>query len=50
MFKKILSCAHIRSGVDLGSISNLRAAPTIAKLLGGSLPDAKQLPLTDARQ
>lgn len=44
----IASGAHIRPGVDLGTISNLRVAPTIAKLLGVSLPAAKQQPLTKA--
>lgn len=42
----ILSGAHIRSGVDLGSISNLQVAPTIAKILGVSLPEAKETPLS----
>lgn len=42
--------AHIRAGVDLGSISNLRVAPTIAKLLGVSLPAATQAPLDEAIQ
>jgi hypothetical protein len=46
----IASGAHIRSGVDLGSITNLRVAPTIAKILGVSLPAATQAPLTDALQ
>jgi predicted AlkP superfamily pyrophosphatase or phosphodiesterase len=40
--------AHIRAGVDLGIISNLRVAPTIAKLLGVSLPSATQAPLDNA--
>jgi len=40
--------AHIHPGVDLGSITNLRVAPTIAKILGISLPAAKQEPLTEA--
>lgn len=44
----IASGAHIRPGVDLGSITNLRVAPTIAKILGVSLPAAKQKPLTEA--
>lgn len=44
----IASGAHIRHGVDLGSITNLRVAPTIAKILGVSLPAAKQAPLTQA--
>lgn len=44
----IASGAHIRSGVDLGVISNVRVAPTIAKILGVSLPAAKQAPITAA--
>jgi predicted AlkP superfamily pyrophosphatase or phosphodiesterase len=44
----IASGAHIRPGIDLGSISNLRVAPTIAKILGVSLPAATQPPLTEA--
>jgi predicted AlkP superfamily pyrophosphatase or phosphodiesterase len=43
----IASGAHIRSGVDLGSITNLRVAPTIARILGVSLPAATQAPLTE---
>ncbi|MGC1548694.1 MAG: alkaline phosphatase family protein [Rhodanobacter sp.] len=46
----IASGAHIRKGVDLGHITNLRVAPTIAKILDVSLPEAKQAPLTDALQ
>lgn len=46
----IASGAHIRSGVDLGVISNLRVAPTIAKILGVSLPAATQAPLINALQ
>jgi predicted AlkP superfamily pyrophosphatase or phosphodiesterase len=46
----IASGAHIRPGVNLGSISNLRVAPTIAKILGVSLPAALQEPLTEALQ
>ena len=46
----IASGAHIRHGLDLGSISNLRVAPTIAKILGVSLPASSQAPLTDALQ
>jgi predicted AlkP superfamily pyrophosphatase or phosphodiesterase len=46
----ILSGAHIRSGVDLGAVSNLQVAPTIARLLGISLPAAAQEPLTAALQ
>lgn len=46
----IASGAHIRRGVDLGSISNLRVAPTIAAILGIDLPAAKEAPLTEALQ
>jgi predicted AlkP superfamily pyrophosphatase or phosphodiesterase len=46
----IASGAHIRKGVDLGHITNLRVAPTIAKILGISLPAAQQAPLTEALQ
>jgi predicted AlkP superfamily pyrophosphatase or phosphodiesterase len=46
----IASGAHVRPGVDLGSISNLRVAPTIAKILGVSLPQAAETPLTEALQ
>ncbi|HEX4030413.1 MAG TPA: alkaline phosphatase family protein [Terracidiphilus sp.] len=46
----IASGAHIRPGVDLGSITNLRVAPTLAKILGVSLPAATQQPLIDALQ
>jgi predicted AlkP superfamily pyrophosphatase or phosphodiesterase len=42
--------AHIRHGVDLGPITNLAVAPTIAKLLGVSLPAAKQAPLSQMLQ
>jgi predicted AlkP superfamily pyrophosphatase or phosphodiesterase len=42
--------ANIRHGVDLGSITNLSVAPTIAKILGLSLPAAKQAPLSAALQ
>jgi predicted AlkP superfamily pyrophosphatase or phosphodiesterase len=44
----IASGAHIRAGVDLGNITNLRVAPTVAKILGVSLPGAKEQPLTEA--
>lgn len=44
----IASGAHIRRGVDLGRISNLQVAPTIAKLLGVSLPAATRPPLEKA--
>jgi predicted AlkP superfamily pyrophosphatase or phosphodiesterase len=46
----IISGAHIRPGIDLGSITNLRVAPTIARILDVSLPAAKEEPLTDAMQ
>ena len=46
----IASGAHIRRGVQLGAISNLRVAPTIAKLFDISLPAAAQAPLTDMLQ
>lgn len=46
----IASGAHIRKGVNLGQITNLRVAPTIAKILGVSLPGARQPPLTEALQ
>ena len=46
----IASGAHIRQGVNLGAITNLRVAPTIAKILGVSLPAAQQPPLGDALQ
>ncbi len=41
----IASGAAIKPGVDLGSITNLQVAPTIAKILDLQLPDAKQPPL-----
>lgn len=40
--------AHIRRGVNLGTISNLQVAPTIARLLGVSLPAATDAPLAGA--
>lgn len=43
----VASGAGIREGVKLGVISNLRVAPTIAKVLGVQLPDAKQPPLAE---
>jgi predicted AlkP superfamily pyrophosphatase or phosphodiesterase len=43
----VISGAHIRPGVDLGAITNLRVAPTIARILGVSLPAAIDEPLTD---
>lgn len=42
----VASGAGIREGVKLDSISNLRVAPTIAKILGMELPDAKETVLT----
>jgi predicted AlkP superfamily pyrophosphatase or phosphodiesterase len=38
----------IKPGVKLGEISNLDVAPTIAKLLGCSLPQAEGKPLNAA--
>jgi predicted AlkP superfamily pyrophosphatase or phosphodiesterase len=46
----IASGAHIRKGVTLDHITNLRVAPTIAKILGVSLPAAQQAPLTEVLQ
>lgn len=46
----IASGVHIRRGVELGAISNLSVAPTIAKLLDVSLPAATQPPLTQILQ
>jgi predicted AlkP superfamily pyrophosphatase or phosphodiesterase len=37
----VASGAAIRSGIRLNTISNLQVAPTIAKILGLQLPDAK---------
>lgn len=44
----VASGFHIRHGVDLGDISNLSVAPTIAQLLGVILPHAAQAPLEHA--
>ena len=44
----VISGAHVRKGINMGVISNLQIAPTIAKILGISLPDAKQAPLIEA--
>ena len=41
----IASGYGVRKGVQLGLVSNLDVAPTIAKLLGVSLPTAKGKPL-----
>lgn len=46
----IASGAHIRKGVELGHITNLRVAPTIARILGVTLPAAQQPPLTEVLQ
>ncbi|WP_404547187.1 alkaline phosphatase family protein [Dyella jejuensis] len=46
----IASGAHIHRGVKLGAISNLRVAPTIARILGVSLPAATAPPLTEIIQ
>jgi predicted AlkP superfamily pyrophosphatase or phosphodiesterase len=42
----VASGRAIAPGVELGSVSNLRVAPTIAKILGIELPAAKQPPLS----
>ena len=42
----VASGSAIRSGVPLGPVSNLQVAPTIAKILGVQLPDAKQPPIS----
>jgi hypothetical protein len=39
--------AAIRPGVRMPAISNLRVAPTIAKILGVSLPQAEQTALDE---
>ncbi|WP_263383989.1 alkaline phosphatase family protein [Granulicella arctica] len=41
----VASGAAIKSGVVLGDITNLQVAPTIAKILGLQLPDARQVAL-----
>lgn len=46
----VASGAGIKSGVQLGVISNLRVAPTIARILGVQLPDAMQPPLNEVLQ
>jgi predicted AlkP superfamily pyrophosphatase or phosphodiesterase len=46
----IASGTHIRRGVDLGHTTNPQVAPTIAKILGVSLPAAQKRPLTDVLQ
>jgi predicted AlkP superfamily pyrophosphatase or phosphodiesterase len=43
----VASGAAVKPGVALGSVSNLRVAPTIAKILGVTLPDAKEAPLLE---
>ncbi|HEY0161586.1 MAG TPA: ectonucleotide pyrophosphatase/phosphodiesterase [Edaphobacter sp.] len=43
----VASGAAIRPGVKLDAIPNLRVAPTIAQILGLSLPDAKQPALNE---
>ncbi|RDS79526.1 alkaline phosphatase family protein [Dyella monticola] len=42
--------AHIRHGVHLGAITNRQIAPTIATILGVSLPAATQAPLAEILQ
>lgn len=44
----VMSGAHVKPGVDLGSITNLQVAPTVASLLGVKLPAAKAPVLKDA--
>lgn len=46
----VASGAHIKHGMTLEAISNLRVAPTIAELLDVSLPAARQAPLNDILQ
>jgi predicted AlkP superfamily pyrophosphatase or phosphodiesterase len=46
----IASGAHIKPGVQLGAISNLSVAPTIAALLGVTLEEAKSKPLSQILQ
>jgi predicted AlkP superfamily pyrophosphatase or phosphodiesterase len=46
----VASGNRIRAGVNLGTFPNLRVAPTIAKILGVSLPAAKEQPLDSALQ
>jgi predicted AlkP superfamily pyrophosphatase or phosphodiesterase len=43
----VASGAAIKPGIKLDSISNLQVAPTIAKILGLQLPDAKEPPLKE---
>ena len=43
----VASGASVKQGIKLSNISNLRVAPTIAKILGVELPDAKEQPLTE---
>lgn len=43
----VASGAAIKPGVQLGAISNLRVAPTIAKILRVQLPAAKEAPLNE---
>ena len=43
----VASGAAIKPRTKLGEIDNLRVAPTIATILGLSLPDAKEEPLAE---
>jgi len=43
----VASGTAVKPGVRLGTISNLRVAPTIAKILNVSLPDAEAAPLNE---
>jgi predicted AlkP superfamily pyrophosphatase or phosphodiesterase len=45
----VASGARIQSGIRLPVFSNLRVAPTIARVLGVNLPDAKEQPLAIMR-
>jgi predicted AlkP superfamily pyrophosphatase or phosphodiesterase len=43
----VASGTHIRPGVKLGAIRNLRVAPTVAAILGVDLPATQEQPLTE---
>jgi hypothetical protein len=44
----VASGSHNRASINLGTVPNLRVAPTIGKLLGVSLPATKEQPLDAA--
>ena len=46
----IASGSRIRPGINLGAITNLQVAPTIAQILGVSLPAATEKPLIEVLQ